>query len=334
MKTTMNSKRGFTLIELLVVIAIIAILSAILFPVFATVRENARAGTAISNMHQMSTALAQFQLDNKKYPDVLFGYVYKDSGGNIIPMDKALAQAQSDYNNGQGTLTSNPAYYFPGLYPEYIKDPSVFYDANNPTKDLAKDTGTLNTNVLCPSQNTACTSATAAGTLVVAANTFTANDQNGNAVTVTLPHDFYAADAFDSNPQILSSNTLVSPTVYVPRYQSAWTSIDNTLNCTDSNTVGPAAGLCNAGSSGPARNDYVRQMHWKNPPSDTYVVSDSYHVPQNNKVLVLFEGGNVKKEDLSDFQDSGANGATDNDVADISVGSNGVSQANFWKSPE
>ena len=70
--------RGFTLIELLVVIAIIAILTAILLPVFATVRENARASSSIANMHELSTALAQFQLDQHKYPDVLFGYAYPD----------------------------------------------------------------------------------------------------------------------------------------------------------------------------------------------------------------------------------------------------------------
>ncbi|MBD3176968.1 MAG: prepilin-type N-terminal cleavage/methylation domain-containing protein, partial [Armatimonadia bacterium] len=52
--------RGFTLIELLVVIAIIAILAAILFPVFAKAREKARAISCLSNFRQMSTAFAQY----------------------------------------------------------------------------------------------------------------------------------------------------------------------------------------------------------------------------------------------------------------------------------
>ncbi len=57
-------KSGFTLIELLVVIAIIAILAAILFPVFAQAREKARAITCISNEKQIGLATMQYTQDN------------------------------------------------------------------------------------------------------------------------------------------------------------------------------------------------------------------------------------------------------------------------------
>ena len=56
-------KRGFTLIELLVVIAIIAILAAILFPVFARARENARKSNCQSNLKQIGLATMQYAQD-------------------------------------------------------------------------------------------------------------------------------------------------------------------------------------------------------------------------------------------------------------------------------
>src|SRR6187455_2341344 len=87
--------RAFTLIELLVVIAIIAILAAILFPVFAQAREKARQASCQSNQRQLATSALMYAQD---YDEVFLGfwpgidrkillYPYTKSGANNAQLD-------------------------------------------------------------------------------------------------------------------------------------------------------------------------------------------------------------------------------------------------------
>lgn len=69
---------GFTLIELLVVIAIIAILAAILFPVFAQAREKARQTSCVSNLRQQGMAITMYAQDYEGYP-------FHSSPSNQVP---------------------------------------------------------------------------------------------------------------------------------------------------------------------------------------------------------------------------------------------------------
>ncbi len=106
--------RGFTLIELLVVIAIIAIIAAILFPVFAKVREKARQTSVLASFEKIQRGLGEFQLDYHRYPAALYGYAA--AGGAM----------------GTKTTTHGAP---DGLFPQFISDVSVFEDPDNPDND-------------------------------------------------------------------------------------------------------------------------------------------------------------------------------------------------------
>src|SRR5215216_6698434 len=73
--------QGFTLIELLVVIAIIALLAAILFPVFSRARENARKTSCLNNVRSLSVAFIAYTQD---YDEMLPNLIHSSSGPNMV----------------------------------------------------------------------------------------------------------------------------------------------------------------------------------------------------------------------------------------------------------
>lgn len=88
----MKRNRGFTLIELLVVIAIIAILAAILFPMFASAKERSRVTTCLSNLRNLSVACKLYADNNggklpMSYINAYPGQAEKDWCGWIRPAD-------------------------------------------------------------------------------------------------------------------------------------------------------------------------------------------------------------------------------------------------------
>ena len=84
-------RKGFTLIELLVVIAIIAILAAILFPVFAKAREKARQASCLSNIRQLGVATMSYVQDY----DECYPLGYRGTGGEWCPVLNATRAAGS-----------------------------------------------------------------------------------------------------------------------------------------------------------------------------------------------------------------------------------------------
>ena len=107
-------KMGFTLIELLVVIAIIAILAAILFPVFARARENARRASCMSNLKQIGLGWLQYTQDyDEKCPPLM-----------------TCSSDPADSGPSGSCLTPRVMWYstptVPGLLDPYVKSSQVF----------------------------------------------------------------------------------------------------------------------------------------------------------------------------------------------------------------
>ncbi len=99
-------RKGFTLIELLVVIAIIAILAAILFPVFAKAREKARQTACMNNQRQIATAVLMYAQDHDEMlPDVasMWGAINIDRGVLKCPTMSRLTNGYQ-YNYDMGGL--------------------------------------------------------------------------------------------------------------------------------------------------------------------------------------------------------------------------------------
>jgi len=118
----MNARKGFTLIELLVVIAIIAILAAILFPVFAKAREKARQTTCLSNLKQIGLATLQY---NQDYDELFYAHRY-NLGAGTNPL---IGQSNGSLISG----TARDKTFWISMLQPYTKSYDVFKCPSNPS---------------------------------------------------------------------------------------------------------------------------------------------------------------------------------------------------------
>ncbi|MDR3710035.1 MAG: prepilin-type N-terminal cleavage/methylation domain-containing protein [Capsulimonadaceae bacterium] len=124
-KTTKRNAPGFTLIELLVVIAIIAILAAILFPVFASAREKSRQAADSSNLRQIGLAFLQYQQDFDEY--FPFSVTERYSPQSDYTVDGgSLNSCTSPTYVGDATVAAD--YSIRGLLNPYVKSAGVWHD--------------------------------------------------------------------------------------------------------------------------------------------------------------------------------------------------------------
>lgn len=203
-----NSRRtGFTLIELLVVIAIIAILAAILFPVFAQAKNSAKKTMAISNLRQIGTAVMMYLGDyDDVYPRTM------ETVTNDVPTTVSWwalygyqAALEPYMKNGRGGV---------GAGGRINGRDKVWYDPADPDKNVTYMWGSFSDNGLITGVHRSQTSlGDPAGTVYA-----TAREKNWDKVTgVPLP----AATPPDSDPFWVS--------VYFDMCLDPWT------NTTDSN---------------------------------------------------------------------------------------------------
>ena len=129
---------GFTLVELLVVIAIISILAAILFPVFARARENARRSSCASNLKQLGVSAMMYTQDydekvvpvatdvtDMRWPQILSPYMKLraitacPSANYLTPLSASFATDPFSYDEAIGKPTATNRDYAYGLYASY-----------------------------------------------------------------------------------------------------------------------------------------------------------------------------------------------------------------------
>lgn len=281
----MNRKHAFTLVELLAVIAIIALLSAIIFPVFARAKDNANRSGDISSMNELRTALQLYRQDNGGYPPALLGYVNRYTSGplngQIMPAGAITAALFPKRVGSLDTFRPRPLRAAPNL-----TTTSVW-----PNQDIRAIGGgavvdTNGDNQITTADDTAGARQAYGPANIVAVN----KSQPFNAATNPAA-EFYQVSGYDvaQNPKGIG----VGSDRWELRYTLFWTNY----------AIGQGAGY----GAGSALDD-PRQLGYIDPSENTVITWNSFYrdwepsgvnrVPQRSKRdIVLFLGGAARPFD-------------------------------------
>jgi type II secretory pathway pseudopilin PulG len=275
------------LIELLVVIAIIAILAAIIFPVFMRAKESSYRSGDMTNMNALRSALQLYKADQEAYPPQILGYATKYSSGpqmgSVIPASELRAALYPKRIDSIQTM--RPAYDRVGeaettlvKWPNIDNSPGAIKDLNHDgvidnNDDLAgarQDHGTDDFFCLVwPSTDPRYTPN---------CSTYGSSSQGDAEQTESY---FYKISGFDASPE---PDLATGDPIWRLRYTLRWT---------------------NYAMQGGHGNDDPRQLIYGDPPDDTVVTWDSWfrdldasHIPTHDrKDFVLFLGGTARPYD-------------------------------------
>jgi type II secretory pathway pseudopilin PulG len=284
----------------LTVIAIIAILSAIIVPVFAKVKDNGYRSQDIANMNQLRTALGLYREDQGAYPPALLGYVTLYSSGpnvgNVMPANEVqgflypkrvggLAQFTPSRVRAGSSLTTNAV--FPPQDATAVGAGAQF-DLNGDGIVSALDDVAGNRQAFGPADGSVCWDP--------AVNAVVAGGTRCSGVTLNDPADprarlFYALSGYD-----VTETPTATGKQFELRYARFWTNF----------AIGDGVGF----GSGNA-NDDPRQLGYSNPPDSTVVTWNSTYreyasagVPQAiRRDIVLFANGSARAWDSKQLFD-------------------------------
>ena len=273
-------KKGFTLIELLVVIAIIAILAAIIFPVFSRVKDSAYRSSDLSNMNALRTALQLYRQDQGGYPPSLLGYVTLYDGepytgtGAMIP---ANALVGALYPKRVDSLeTFRPAYDRPTAGTQYTSVvPAVWPNQGGADSLYPASSGINGVQKYGPSTSVQ-----------------RCFNPGGGVTPYDVPNYYYSISGYDvaSVPWEPGQGTGNRNEIHYSPFWSTYTVATDPCNPTSSETGSPS--------------DDPRQLGYLDPPETTVVTWDSNFrdyqdgvVQRTKKDLVLFSGGSARAYD-------------------------------------
>ncbi len=275
-------KRGFTLIELLVVIAIIAILAAIIFPVFARVKDSAYRSSDMSNMNALRSALQLYRQDQGGYPPALLGYVTQYNGGpnpvlnDMIPANQvagalfpkrvdSLETFRPAYDRGNGS--SQQTQFTTAVWPNKGGMDSLYPNASGVQKYGPAD-----------------------------GNVQRCFNPGGGATPYVVNNFYYSISGYDVATVPNENGSGFRTEIH---YSPFWT----TKTVPD---IAAAGSACNLSGFNGASDDNPRQLGYLEPPETTVVTWNSFFrdydagaVAHTKKDMVLFLGGSAKPYDSS-----------------------------------